>query len=374
MGARARIGLALVLAAAVPMAAAKQGGYAVEPVADRLEHPWSLAFLPDGRMLVTERPGRLRIIETDGRLRERPVEGVPQVHVGGQAGLKEIALAPDFEESRTVFLSYACGNVRENNTCLARARFEDDQLTDIRVIFTAQPLKRGNVHYGGRIVFLPDGTLVLTLGDGFDYREEAQNLGNHLGTIVRLSQDGSVPRDNPFLGQEGRRPEILSYGHRNVQGLVYDAGRKLLIAHEHGPRGGDEINFIEPGLNYGWPIATTGIDYTGARISPFQSWPGTAPPRYHWTPSIAPSGMAVVRGGLFPQWEGDLLIGALAREKGVHRMRIRPDGRIEREQLLLNELDERVRDVRVGPDGAIYVVTDHPENGRVLRLVPPTRK
>jgi len=215
---------------------------------------------------------------------------------------------------------------------------------------------------------------VLTLGDGFDYREEAQNPANHIGTLVRLAQDGSAPRDNPFAGQPGRRPEILSYGHRNVQGLVYDAERKLLIAHEHGPRGGDEINVIEPGMNYGWPIATTGIDYTGARISPFPSWPGTVPPRYDWTPSIAPSGMAVVRGGLFPQWEGDLLVGALARDKGLHRMRIRPDGRIERQQLLLNELDERVRDVRVGPDGAIYVVTDHPRNGRVLRLVPPTRR
>jgi aldose sugar dehydrogenase len=370
MVARVSLGVAFVLLLAGSLAGAQPIAVTVEPVVDRLEHPWSLAFLPDGRMLVTERPGRLRLIEADGRLRERPVEGVPEVHVGGQAGLKEIALAPDFEHSRTVFLSYACGSERANNTCLARARFDDDRLSELRVIFSARPLKRGNAHYGGRIAFLPDGTLALSLGDGFDYREQAQSLASHIGTIVRLNPDGSVPGDNPFVGQPGRLPEILSYGHRNVQGLVFDPARGLLIAHEHGPRGGDEINLIEAGGNYGWPIATTGIDYTGARVSPFRTWPGTLPPRHDWTPSIAPSGIAIYRGELFPQWQGDLLIGALARDKGVHRMRIQDDGSITFEQLLLDDLDARVRDVRVGPDGAIYVVTDDASNGRVLRLVP----
>lgn len=364
---RVAASLAVILVAGT--ANAQSGGYRVETVTAGLEHPWSLAFLPDGRMLVTERPGRLRLIEADGSLRAEPVQGVPEVHSGGQAGLFEVALAPDFEQSGTVLLSYACGTRQENNTCVARTRFDGDRLRDVLTIFTAQPLKRGNAHYGGRIAFLPDGSFVIGLGDGFDFREQAQNPGNHIGTIVRLNLDGSYPGDNPFVGRAGHAPEVFSYGHRNVQGVLYDAENQRLLAIEHGPRGGDELNMLEPGGNYGWPVVTFGLDYTGARITPYQTLPGFVPPAHQWSPSIAPAGMAVYRGTLFPEWDGDILVTALTEERGVHRMRI-TDGVVTREQLLLHDRDERVRDVRVGPDGAIYVLTDLAKDGRVLRLTP----
>lgn len=362
------VGLALAAVAAL----AQPVGHRVETVATGLEHPWSLAFLPDGRMLVTERPGRLRVIDAGGSLRAEPVAGVPEVHTGGQAGLFEIALAPDFEQSGTVLLTYACGTFRENNTCVARARFDGDRLHDVRTIFAAQPRKRGNAHYGGRIAFLPDGSFVLGLGDGFDFREQAQDPGNHIGTTVRLNLDGSYPGDNPFVGRDAHAPEVFTYGNRNVQGVVYDAANDRVLAIEHGPRGGDELNVLEPGGNYGWPAVTFGLDYTGARITPYQTLPGFVPPVHHWSPSIAPAGLAVYRGALFPEWEGDILVAALTEEMGVHRLRV-ADGVVTREQLLLNDRDERVRDVRVGPDGAVYVLTDLEEDGRVLRLVPSGR-
>lgn len=351
-----------VLVLCLPQAAAAQRiNYRLETVARGLEHPWSLAFLPGGRMLVTERVGRLRVIEADGALRRQPVAGVPAVHVAGQAGLFEVAVAPDFASSRHLYLSYACGDTAANNTCLARGRFVGSRLEDVRTIFEAQPKKRGDAHYGGRIVFLPDGTLVLTLGDGFDYREQAQDPGNHLGTLVRLAADGSLPGDNPF--DNG----VWSYGHRNVQGIVYDEASGRLIIHEHGPRGGDEINIIESGRNYGWPIATFGVDYSGASITPYEHVPGTVAPVLHWTPSIAPSGLAIYRGELFSQWRGDLLVGALVAH-AVYRVRLKADTAIVQEQLF-GELDERIRDVRVGPDGAVYLLTDS-AGGRVLRALP----
>lgn len=243
-------------------------GYRIETVASGLEHPWSVAFLPEGGALVTERAGRLRRITPDGRLLEAPVQGVPEVYNDAQAGLFDVVLSPDFDNSGRIFLAYACGTAAANHLCVASARLQQDRLTGVDEIFRAVPAKAGSAHYGGRMVWLPDNTLIVTLGDGFDYREQAQNLGSHLGKIVRLNPDGSAPADNPFVGQAGALPEIYSYGHRNVQGLVYDAQEDLLLAHEHGPRGGDEINRIEPGKNYGWPIATHGIDYTGAMITP----------------------------------------------------------------------------------------------------------
>ncbi len=358
--------LALVLAICAPLTAAAQGvAYQVETIVEGLEHPWSLAFLPDGGLLVTERAGRLRHISPGGTLRREPVSGIPEAHVAGQAGLFEVALAPDFQESRTLYLSYACGDEAANNTCLARGRYADGSISQLTTIFEAQPKKRGNAHYGGRIAFLPDGTLVLTLGDGFDYREEAQNTGNHLGKIVRLNADGSIPTDNPYGNA------IWSFGHRNVQGIVYDAETGQLIAHEHGPRGGDEINIIERGHNYGWPAATFGVDYNGARISPFDSLPDTDSPVFHWSPSIAPSGMALYHGDLFPEWDGDLLIATLMG-KAVYRVRL-GQGRATEEGRMFDQIGERIRDVRVGPDGAVYALTDS-EQGRVLRAIPATRR
>ena len=341
--------------------------YRIETVTAGLEHPWSLAFLPDGRMLVTERVGRLRIIAKDGSLDPEPVAGVPEAFVAAQAGLMEVLPDPDFAGNQWVYLSYAYGTEQANNTRLARGRLVEGRLQDVEVLFSALPTKAGAAHYGGRMAFLPDQTLVLTLGDGFDWREQAQNPANHLGKIVRLHRDGSVPADNPLVGQAGAAAEIYSLGHRNVQGIYYDARLQRLYSHEHGPRGGDELNLIEPGHNYGWPLITYGVDYTGAQISPYTELPGLQQPLLHWTPSVAPSSLTQYRGALFPEWQGDLFASTLA-ERSVRRIRML-DGKLAGEEVLFEELDERIRDVRSGPDGALYLLTDNAE-GRVLRVVP----
>ncbi len=341
--------------------------YQIETLAQGLEHPWSLAFLPDGRMLVTERPGRLRMLTAEGELLPDALNGLPEVFASAQAGLFDVLPARDFQRSRVIYLSYACGTHQANHTCLARGELGEEGLDNVTEIFRVQPAKEGNAHYGGRLAWLPDNTLVLTLGDGFDYREQAQRRENHIGSIVRLNPDGSVPADNPFVGSDRYQGEIYSYGHRNVQGLAYDSEQDRLIAHEHGPRGGDEINVIRPGANYGWPITTHGLDYTGARVTPFKERTGIKPPVLHWTPSIAPSGMAIVRGDLFPQWQGDLLVGGLVTRQ-VHRVRLE-NGQATELGALFGELGERIRDVRTGPDGAVYLLTDSAD-GRVLRVTP----
>ena len=340
--------------------------YAIETVAEGLDHPWSLAFLPDGAMLVTERAGRLRLIR-DGVLVPDPVTGVPAVYAESQGGLMEIALGPDFAETGTVFLSYASGGPAANATALFRARFDGARLVDGETVFTARPDKDTAAHYGGRIALLDDGTLLLTLGDGFVYREDSQRLDNHLGTIVRLNPDGSAPSDNPVFDADGALAEIFSYGHRNVQGIVVDAETGRIWSHEHGPQGGDELNVIVAGANYGWPIATSGIDYSGARISPFSSHDGFAAPEREWSPSIAPAGLALYDGDRFPSWSGDLFIAALAA-RDVRRIDLEGDT-VVGEEILFAELGERIRDVRVGPDGFLYLLTDA-EQGRVLRVVP----
>ncbi|PXX91571.1 glucose sorbosone dehydrogenase [Marinobacter vulgaris] len=357
-------GLALPESDAV---ADEQRSYQIETLARGLEHPWSLAFLPDGRMLVTERPGRLRLLTATGELVEEPVSGVPPVFASGQAGLFEVLPASDFEQSRAIYLSYACGTLQANHTCLARGELGEKGLNNVTEIFRVQPAKEGAAHYGGRLAWLPDNTLVLTLGDGFDYREQAQRRENHMGSIVRLNPDGSVPEDNPFAGSDRYRGEIYSYGHRNVQGLVYDSEKDRLIAHEHGPRGGDEINVIRAGANYGWPITTHGLDYTGARVTPFTEREGIEPPLLHWTPSIAPSGMTLYTGDLFPQWQGDLLVGGLVTRQ-VHRVSLE-SGEAREVGVLFGELGERIRDVQTGPGGAVYLLTDNAD-GRVLKVTP----
>src|SRR5690606_36808846 len=303
----------------------------------------------------------------EGRLRAEPGQGVPEVHVGGQAGLKDVALAPDFVDSRHLYLTYACGTRTANNTCLARARLVGERLSEAETLVIAPPGKRGGAHYGGRILFLPDDTLLLTLGDGFAYREEAQDTADHLGTVVRLNLDGTIPRDNPFVGRPGYAPEIYTFGHRNVQGIVHDTAGGRVVIHEHGPRGGDEINVLVPGANYGWPAVTHGIDYSGAMVSPYSALPGFEDPLLVWTPSIAPAGMVLYDGELFPAWQGHLLVSALAG-RAVHRVRLDEHG-AEDVEVLFAELDERIRDVRTGPEGAVYLLTDSAE-GRVLRVVP----
>ena len=339
--------------------------YKIETFVDGLDSPWSMAFLPDGRALITEKPGQLRLVGADGKAMSKPLGGVPQVFYSGQAGLFDVLPSSDFAQNQQIFLSYACGTRSANHLCVSSAKLGTNSLENVKEIFRSQMAKSGSAHYGGRMAWLPDNTLIVTLGDGYSYREEAQNLSNHLGKIVRINADGSVPKDNPFVGKQGARPEIYSYGHRNVQGLAYDTANKRLIAHEHGPRGGDEVNVITPGTNYGWPKATYGIDYTGAQISPFKEYEGTQQPAIYWVPSIAPSGMTVYNGDMFPQWKGNLLVGALKAQQ-VSRVVLKGNKASE-EEVLFKEVGARFRDIRTGPDGAIYLLTDS-SDGKVLRV------
>lgn len=342
-------------------------GYKVVEIAKGLDHPWSMAFLPDGAMLVTEREGRLRIIR-NGQLLPQAIAGVPAVHTGSQAGLFDVVLHPKFAENQILYLTYAHGTNAANATRVARARFDGAALLDLKVIFEASPKKDTNNHYGARMAFLADGTFALTIGDGFEYREKAQDKTSHLGKIVRLNDDGSVPQDNPFVSQKGAALGLLSTGHRNQQGLAFDAASGRLYETEHGPKGGDELNVIESGKNYGWPLITYGMDYSGAYVSPYTERPGLEQPIVQWTPSIAPSGLAVYRGDKFPAWDGDLFVGALAF-KHLRRVDLGAHGEVLGEEKLLTELDKRIRDVRVSPDGFVYVTTDD-ASGSVLKLEP----
>lgn len=342
--------------------------YTVATLAEGLAFPWSVAFLPDGAMLVSERNGGLRRIDAQGRLDPQPVAGTPQTFAEGQGGLLEVALDPDFGKNGFLYLTYAAGSERANGTRLARARYVDGRLQDLRVLFEAAPLKARDGHFGGRLAFLPDGTLLLGLGEGYFYKEAAQDLSSHLGAIVRLNRDGSVPADNPFVGKAGARPEIYTYGHRNVQGLAVDGASGRIYAHEHGPRGGDELNLLQPGRNYGWPEITYGIDYSGAPISSFTAKPGMEQPLLYWKPSIAPSSMILYTGAAFPAWRGDLLVSALAGQH-VRRVDLDDGGAIRGEQELFSELDARILAVAQAPDGSLILLTDEPE-GRVLRVRP----
>lgn len=360
--------LAAALASHAPAAAeGPSAAYRVETVAEGLDHPWSLAFLPDGAMLVTERPGRLRRI-ADGKLDPEPIAGVPPVYAANQGGLFDVVLDPAFAETGRLYLSYAHGTRKANATRLARATLEGGALKELDVIFTASPEKSTSLHFGGRIGVLPDGTLLLTLGDGYRYRERAQRLEDNFGATIRIKPDGSLPPDNPFMNHKGARPEIFTYGHRNVQGLAIDKATGRIWTHEHGARGGDELNLLAPGRNYGWPLATTGVDYSGAMITPFKTYEGTEPFVIDWTPSIAPSGLALYEGEAFPAWKGDLFVGALAG-RHVRRVDLDADGKVLGQEELFGELGERIRDVRAGPDGALYLLTDS-DAGRVLRVVP----
>jgi glucose/arabinose dehydrogenase len=345
------------------------GDIGVETIARGLEHPWALAFLPDGRVLVTERPGRMRIVEKDGRL-STPLAGVPNVFASGQGGLHDVVLDRSYAENHTIYFCYAEPVDGGARTALARARLVDDatpRLDDVKVIFYQEgPLSSGN-HFGCRIAQTPDDNLFMSAGEHFTTRDQAQNLGNHLGKIIRIRPDGSAPPDNPFVGRAGAKPEIWSYGHRNPQGLALHPTTGKLWEHEHGPRGGDEINIIEPGRNYGWPVIGYGIDYNGARIHQSTQKAGMEQPIWYWVPSIAPSGMAFMTGSLFPAWRGNLFVGALAGEILV---RLELDGeKVVKEERLLQQLRERIRDVRQGPDGALWLVTDN-SAGRLLRVAP----
>ncbi len=348
-------------------------GWRAEVVVEGLKHPWSIAWLPDGSALVTERAGRLRLIR-NGKLDPEPIAGLPPVLASGQGGLLDIALHPDFADNRLVYLSFATGAPEANRTALARGRFDGRALRDTEVIFRNADPKSGGQHFGSRIVWLPDKTLLLSIGDGGNpptsfngenIRNQAQNLGTHFGKVLRLKDDGTPPSDNPFIGRPGAKPEIWTLGHRNIQGMTRDPVSGRIWANEHGSRGGDELNVIEGGHNYGWPEVTYSIEYWGPKISDETSRPGITDPKLVWTPSKAPSGLTFYTGDVYPRWKGDLFSGAL---KFRQIRRIDLDGaRVIGEEKL--SIGQRVRDVRQGPDGYLYVLTDE-DDGALLRILP----
>ncbi|WP_340119605.1 PQQ-dependent sugar dehydrogenase [Pelagibius sp. 7325] len=373
----AALAACLLTLAAVPAAAqdavqsSEQADFRSVTLARGLDHPWGMAFLPangpgDGGILITERAGQLRLFK-DGALQREPIAGVPEVAARGQGGLLDIALHPDFATNGLLYLAYAGADGNQAGTEVARARFDGSALDDLEVIFRAQPKTPGAAHYGGRIAFGPDGKLYVTLGDRRNYMAEAQKLSSHLGGVLRLNDDGSVPDDNPFTGRPDALPAIFTYGHRNVQGIAVHPESGAIWTHEHGPRGGDEVNVLQAGANYGWPEITYGIDYSGAIISEETEAPGMTQPVVYWVPSIAPSGMAFYQGEAFPQWRGDLFVGALA---GRHLRRLELDGdQVTGQEELLADLGERIRDVRSGPDGFLYLLTDS-GRGSLIRLEP----
>ncbi|MBA4803616.1 MAG: PQQ-dependent sugar dehydrogenase [Brevundimonas sp.] len=342
-------------------------------VASGLVEPWGLALLPDGRWLVTERPGRLRIVTPEGAVSE-PVAGLPAVDARGQGGLLDVIPGPDFAEDRMIWWSYAeprpnAGNGGGNATSVARGRLSEDgtRVENVQVVFRALPAYDGDKHYGSSLAFAPDGTLFVTLGERSDapMRPQAQDLGSHMGKTIRINADGSVPQDNPFVGREGALPEIWSLGHRNVQGIAI-APDGAVWTLEHGTRGGDELNLDRAGLNYGWPVIAYGVEYRGGPINEgITAREGMEQPVYYWDPVIAPGGMTFYDGAMFPGWRGNLLVAAL-KEKHIARL-VLENGRVVGEERLLTDLGERVRDVAVGPDGAVWAITDE-QNGKLVRL------
>lgn len=339
-----------------------------KPVATGLENPWGLAFLPDGRMLVTERPGRLRIVERNGRLSE-PLAGVPKVFAVGQGGLLDVALSPQFGSDRLVYLSFAEPGEGGAGTAVARGRLAGNALENVEVIWRQTPKLPGPNHWGSRLVFAADGTLFVTTGDRFNYRDRAQDLSVTLGKIVRINADGSIPADNPFAKRDGARPEIWSYGHRNLQGAALHPATGQLWTVEHGARGGDELNRPQPGRNYGWPVISYGVDYSGAKIGEGTAKPGMEQPVYYWDPVIAPSGATFYTGDAYPGWKGSLFIGSLT-PGGLVRLELDGD-RVRKEERYLDRVG-RVRDVVQGPDGLLYLLIDA-RDGAVLRVEPERR-
>ncbi len=341
----------------------------VETFATGLEHPWGMQFLPDGRILVTERPGRMRLISKDGKLSPAILDGLPEVAAVGQGGLLDVLLSPDFETSRLIYISY--GEPRENGengTTVARAKLVPDgdgaKLEDLKVIFRQQPAAKSGHHFGSRLVWAKDGTLFITTGERNSLRAQSQNPANDIGKVVRIKPDGSIPDDNPKL--PGWAPEVWSIGHRNMQGAALRPDTGKLYTVEHGAQGGDELNHPEAGKNYGWPIITYGIDYSGAKIGEGTEKAGMEPAVYYWVPSIATSGLAFYTGDLFPEWKGNAFVGGLAGTQ-VQRLVFEGDDVVAAETLLEDQ-GKRIRDVRQGPDGALWLLAD--DTGEVLRVTP----
>ncbi|HYD96810.1 MAG TPA: PQQ-dependent sugar dehydrogenase, partial [Noviherbaspirillum sp.] len=364
---------AVSLALLAPLAAGAQSAARITPevLTDKLDHPWGVAFIGDGRMLVTERPGRLRVVQANGEL-GAPLQGLPKIDAGGQGGLLDVITDSGFARNRTLYFCFSepAASGSGNSTALASARLSDDlkRLEQVKVIFSQKPKYGSNAHFGCRIVEHGDGTLFLTMGDRYNRKEDAQKLDNHHGKIVRIRKDGSVPKDNPFVGKQGALPEIWSYGHRNAQGAALDANGRYWM-HEHGAQGGDEINRPEAGKNYGWPVITHGENYGGGKIGEgISEKAGMEQPVHHWTPSIAPSGMAFLKSDKYGKdWQGSLFVGSL-KFRYLDRIELR-DGKVVKEEKLLADHGARIRDVKEGPDGLLYVLTDE-RRGELIRLRP----
>ncbi len=365
----------LSLASTVEAATFKteKGDISVDIVADGLARPWAIDFLPDKRMIVTERGGRMRIVSPDGK-KSAAIKGVPGVDVGGQGGLLDVAVHPDFAQNRLIYWSFSEAGKGGNSTAVARGKLSADgkALEDVKVIFSQKPKLRSNMHFGSRLVFDGKGHLFVTLGErsAAKFRGQSQELNSHLGKVVRLMEDGSVPKDNPFVGKARALPEIWSYGHRNPQAAAINPATGALWEIEHGPMGGDEINLPEPGKNYGWPLVSYGVNYDGTPVGTGKSEaPGMENPIYQWTPVIAPSGMAFYTGDSLAQWKGNLFVGGL---RAGALVRLELDGaKVMHEERLLEEMGMRIRDVAQGPDGALYVVTDA-SDGQIIRISPAT--
>lgn len=338
--------------------------FKIEKIASGLSHPWSLAFLPDGDMLVTERSGQLRLIQNN-KLLTKPVSGLPDIYQQGQGGLMDVVLHPEFSDNQILYLSYTGKTSDGLGTEVMRARLVDQRLLDVKVIFRALPKSSGGRHFGGRLLFSSDGYLFITLGDRGD-RPRAQRLDDHAGALIRIHENGEIPRDNPFIAKRASKQEIYSYGHRNIQGIVQHPHTNEIWIHEHGPQGGDEINLIKAGSNYGWPTITYGVNYViGTKIGVGTHKKGLEQPLYFWTPSIAPSGMAFYTGNEFPHWKDQLFVGSL-KFGLLLRLKIEGQKVVHEERMLANKYG-RIRDVRQGPDGALYLLTDE-KQGAVLRL------
>jgi len=338
--------------------------YNVSTITDNLNFPWSIAFLPNNDMLVTERSGSLRMIK-NGKLLEQKISGLPAIYVEGSTGLFDIVLDPNFATNHKVYLSYSGGTASNNFIEVISATLHNMSLQQTKVIFTG-PSRNTPHHYGARMTFLADETLLITVGEGFNFREQAQSLNSLLGKVLRINSDGSIPKDNPFIGQPNAKPEIYTYGHRHPQAILVSKTGEIWL-HEHGPQGGDELNLLEPGFNYGWPAISYGIDYSGALISPFTKAKGMEQPVMYWVPSIAPAGMTEYQGEVFPQWQGNLFIAALAG-KSVRRLHLE-NNKVVEEETMLADRKQRFRDIRTGPDGHIYILTDSAQ-GQLLKLSP----
>ena len=340
--------------------------YRLESVAEGLNYPWSIAFLPNGDYLVSLRGGELRRVSANGEIGQ-PLANTPDSYVASQGGYFDVAIDPNFRSNQIIYLAFAHGTAKANATRVIKATLRSDSIENISVIYTLEPTKNTPVHYGGRLQFINDGTLLLTTGDGYNFREAAQDKFNQLGKVIRINSDGSVPADNPFADGKRGDPKVYSYGHRNPQGITYDSITDSIYLHEHGPKGGDEVNVILAARNYGWPATSYGVNYSGALITPHTQAAGVTDPIHYWVPSIAPSGLAYYTGSAFPEWQGSLFVGALVNQD-LRRL-VLENGEVTKEEILFGEIKQRVRDVRVNAKGHLYILTDS-NQGKIIRVVP----